>query len=189
MKIGAKIISLLSGEFFLSEGRPNGGDVVVIRTLWTGSLIFLTLMALRAAAAEGCSCFTLAFWKALQDSAKGVEGPTIFGATYAAFYARFVSQWTYIANLYNQIKQAEVAAAGTAYGRKRQKLVLAQWKAAFIEDALTVHMATKQPMKGVVQAWYTDELVRHQFVQHTPDALAKVAQLQKFGVLEQGQLI
>jgi hypothetical protein len=100
-----------------------------------------------------------------------------------------VSQWTYIANLYNQIKQAEVAAAGTAYGRKRQKLVLAQWKAAFIEDALTVHMATKQPMKGVVQAWYKDELVRHQFVQHTPDALAKVAQLQKFGVLEQGQLI
>lgn len=186
MKIGAKFISLVSGEFFLSEGRPNGGDVVVFRTLWTGFLIFITIILLRVAMTDGCSCFTITFWKILQESIKGVEVPTIFGATYAAFYARFVSQWTYIANLYNQIKQAEVAAAGTALGRKKQKLVLAQWKAAFIEDALTVHMATKQPMKGVVQAWYQDELVRRQFHQHTPDALAKVAQLQMFGVLPQG---
>lgn len=191
MKIGAKFINLLSGEFILSEGRPNGGDVVVLRTLWVGSVIFFTLVVLRIwiAPTDGCCCFTHALGEAFKSAITGVETPTIFGATYAAFYARFVSQWTYIANLYNQIKQAEVAAAGTAHGRKQQKLVLAQWKAAFIEDALTVHMASKQPMKGVVQAWYGDQLVRHQFLRHTPDALAKLAQLQKFGVLEKGPII
>ncbi len=31
----------------------------------------------------------------------------IFAAVYFALYARFASQWSYLANLYNKIKEAE----------------------------------------------------------------------------------
>jgi hypothetical protein len=44
-------------------------------------------------------CINLAPW-----------GSAVAGATYLALYDRFKSQWTYLAALYNQIKQAEIEA-------------------------------------------------------------------------------
>lgn len=121
----------------------------------------------------------------------GAETPTILGATYAALYARFTSQWTYIANLYNQIKQAEVEAAGAQRNLpiasppmpSDAAFVMAQWKAGFIEDALAVHMATKPPIKGVIQAWFAVAEAKAAFMAYTPHAAIKVGQLQRFEVL------
>ncbi|VDO51962.1 unnamed protein product [Brugia timori] len=110
------------------------------------------------------------------------EALTIFGATYAALYARFASQWGYIANLYNQIKQSEVDAAGSAQAAapatsisgtavspspSDAALVLAQWKAGFIEDALALHMASKPSIAGVIGAWFKDQYVKDAFMNST----------------------
>lgn len=189
MKIGASVVNFLSGEWMLDRGRPNGGDVVVMRTLWIGILLIIFIAVLRALASlpDGLLPFVRCIGGALKTSLDGGEAPTILGATYAALYTRFTSQWTYIANLYNQIKQAEVEAAdsqGSAPAAPSPAaLVLAQWKAGFIEDALAVHMATKPTMKGVIQAWFAVPEVKAAFMAHTPDAGLKVRQLQRFEVL------
>lgn len=194
MKIGASVINFLSGEWMLNSGRPNGGDVVVMRTLWIGVLLIVLIAVLRAIATlpDGLLPFFMCTGVALKTSLDGAETPTIFGATYAALYARFTSQWTYIANLYNQIKQAEVEAAGSNAGATTSlppaappstAVVIAQWKAGFIEDALAVHMATKPAIKGVIQAWFAVAEVKAAFMAYTPDAALKVRQLQRFEVL------
>ncbi|MGQ3117659.1 MAG: hypothetical protein ACT6RQ_19015 [Hydrogenophaga sp.] len=89
----------------------------------------------------------------------------VFGGVYIAFYARFVSQWTYLANLYNQIKQTEVQ------GVKNEK-ALSQWKAGFIEDALDLHMATKPGTLAIIRAWgfgHESAPVYQAFIAHAHD--------------------
>lgn len=193
MTIGSSVINFLSGEWMLDSGRPNGGDVVVMRTLWIGILLIVFVAFLRALVEfpQATTPFVQCIWAKLKASVDGAEAPTILGATYAALYARFTSQWTYIANLYNQIKQAEVEAAGAQAGVPPSSpaapsdaaLVIAQWKAGFIEDAIAVHMATKSPIKGVIQAWFAVAEVKNAFMADTPDAALKVGQLQRFKVL------
>jgi hypothetical protein len=59
-------------------------------------------------------------------------------------YARFSSQWSYLAGVYNQIKAAECR---TGF----QETVLAQWKAGFIEDAADLHLLRKAMFASINQ--------------------------------------
>lgn len=68
-------------------------------------------------------------------------GGATFGATYAALYTRFSSQWTYLAGLYNQL-MATQAHAPIDNDPERAGIYLA-WEAAFIEDADDLHLSTK----------------------------------------------
>ena len=63
----------------------------------------------------------------------------IFGGVYAALYARFASQWGYLAGVFNQIRQ--MLATWKPGGGNVDHLFL--WQAGFIEDALDLHLATK----------------------------------------------
>lgn len=167
MTLGSKAVSFLSGEWMLGSGRPNGGDVVIFRTVWVGLLLILLMAAIKTSATplpSVCAFVESAWGKAL-EMLRSSEGPVIFGAVYAALYARFASQWTYMANLYNQIKQAEVTMQPATAGQSASVqtspplAALAQWKAGFIEDALAVHMATKPSVAGVIKAWHSDPAV------------------------------
>jgi hypothetical protein len=199
MTIGARTIELLSGEFMLGR-RPNGGEIVVRRTIWIGIILIVAMALIRGGFGDTSSWS--AYGGCVLEAVKGMftsaEAPTIFGATYAALYARFASQWGYIANLYNQIKQAEVEAAGSAGPAtaatstsavtasptpSEAALILAQWKAGFIEDALAVHMAAKPSIAGVIGAWFKDKYVKDAFMSYTPHAAEDVEKLQKFKVL------
>lgn len=182
MTWGSRAISFLSGEWMLSNGRPNGGDVVVFRTLWVGVLLIGVLATIRATSSAPCSTieFIRATWTAALKMLREPEGPLIFGVVYAALYARFASQWAYMANLYNLIKQTEVTAPVPTNGAK----ALSQWKAGFIEDALAVHMATKPTIAGVIRAWYAEPDVKAAFERHTSHHHSKVEWLQEHGVLE-----
>lgn len=149
----ARTIEILSGEFMLEGGRPNGGEVVVGRTIWIGLILIVATALIRGLFGDTSSC--AAYFDCVLVAVKGLftsaEALTIFGVTYAALYARFASQWGYIANLYNQIKQAEVEAAvsapqgalattgAAAASPTPTSAVLAQWKAGFIEDASSAH--------------------------------------------------
>lgn len=86
MKFGASVIDFLSAEWMLEGGRPNGGDVVVLRTLWIGGLLIAFLALLRALAvlSDGMLPLVKGIGAALRTSLNGAETPTIFGATYAA---------------------------------------------------------------------------------------------------------
>jgi hypothetical protein len=82
----------------------------------------------------------------------------ILAAAYAALYARFSAQWSYLADVYNQIKAAECA------GGKPD--ALAEWKAAFMEDAAELHLDNKPVFATVIQVWGKEPGVKEAFVKY-----------------------
>lgn len=86
----------------------------------------------------------------------------LFAAAYAAFYTRFASQWSYLADVYNQIKAAESQ-------RDVNEDRIAEWKAGFIEDANDLHLLRKRMFASIAHAWLGLETVRDCFRRNTPD--------------------
>lgn len=170
------VIDIASGQWILKALKANGGHVVVLRAIWTTfifSIIAMVFVAIFDPKRHGP--ITLAsiycqFW----DISGIVVG--FLGASYLALYARFVSQWQYLAGLYNQIKQAE-AAEGHC------KKAIAEWKAGYLEDAENLHLAAKNNLAPVLRAWTKIPEVEQAFVDNTPggakrfDRLAKTAQI------------
>lgn len=179
MESSKKVVWFLSCEWLLYNGRPNGGGVVVTRSIWVGTLIILMLSLIRGITFHDWIAYIPLNYIYLQGCklVNSPEGPAIYGATYAALYARFVSQWTYIANLYNLIKQVEVAGVKDAQS-------LAEWKAGFIEDALELHLASKPVIKGIIQAWSKDTCVRDAFKKYAPESNSKWRKLQQIAGVE-----
>lgn len=154
------VVKCLSLEFVLTEWRwANGGDVILMRTLAISLEIYITAIALKNLV-DPTRLWTTSF------EAIGTElvetgtymGP-IFAAVYAALYTRFSSQWGYLAGVYNSIKETE---AGGVDDDGKQ--ALAQWKAGFIDDADTLHLASKGSFAGVVLNWARDEEVGAAYV-------------------------
>lgn len=144
-KIISGIVYFCSGEFvfkFLS----NGGTAVVVRTLITG--LFLSIIVYLG--------HCVVYWN-LENPFKVLQGNGwqfcgIFGAAYLSFYSRFVSQWSYLSGLYNQIKEALLGMDfKTADDQKRE--LLYGWMSGFIEDAITLHMETKDIFAVVILNW------------------------------------
>lgn len=89
---------------------------------------------------------------------------TLFGAAYAALYARFASQWGYLADVYNQIKAAEARASQDDTSAAK---IIAEWKAGFIEDAEHLHLATKSQFASIIIAWSKQTGVKEAYEAHT----------------------
>jgi len=158
------IVHWLSGECFLENGlRPNGGTLVLLRTIfvtmWVMSVLLLmkNLIDPTLGSTFSFSCLR----HQLIDLAPWAGA--VFGGVYLALYSRFASQWSYLANIYNQIKLAEVTVSAN------DNLKMAQWKAGFIEDAICLHLAQKPIFVGVVAAWGKQEAVKDAFLTYTPD--------------------
>ncbi len=143
------------------KGRANGGDVILLRSLLT--MLWLYALALGLRNLFDHSRVWTPSWAALlaEISATIQWAGGIFAAVYAALYARFASQWTYLSNVYNQIKATEC----------RENLAeerLAQWKAGFIEDAEELHLAYKALFASVIHAWGREPAVKHEFENNVP---------------------
>src|SRR5438046_3051938 len=63
-------------------------------------------------------------------------GGVLFAGAYTAFYARFASQWSYLAGVYNQIMAAQVRGIPTDPAGQN---AFDAWQAGFIEDAEELH--------------------------------------------------
>jgi hypothetical protein len=71
----------------------------------------------------------------------------VAGVVYTALYARFSAQWSYLANVYHQIKSAIIT--GPNHPSEEQREQLTYWKAAFVEDAQDLHGAHPPTCVGV----------------------------------------
>jgi len=141
----------ISFEFLLTRCNwGNGGDVIVLRSFLCASLL---VIAPCVAHKLGISAA-----KELADDAL-----RLFGLTFAAFYlalsSRFASQWTYLAGVYNQIKAAECRGLAQDTGPQ----ALAEWKAAFAEDALDLHLAYKPMFAMILHQWLGEKAVQEAF--------------------------
>ena len=93
-------VHFFSGEFVL-DYMHNGGSSVVLRALFSGTFISIfVIIAHYVVYVDVVHPFEII-------KHNGWQFCGIYAAAYAAFYARFVSQWTYLSNLYNQIKNSE----------------------------------------------------------------------------------
>jgi hypothetical protein len=140
----------LTGEWMFWCGRPNGGGVIFFRSVWISVILYVIGLALRSFFKAGCATRGCNLdWCALLDDDHAETVPwlgAIFAAVWAALYARFSSQWSYLAGVYNTLRQTLVGLKDLDHlrtvsdGRANQ---LDLWRAGFVEDALDVHLATK----------------------------------------------
>mgnify|MGYP000396777081 CR=1 FL=1 len=161
--IWAFVIDLFTLEWILAKDYlPNGGAVIALRAIFISVITFCgvcIILTLKAPAR---------YWNltwheiVVQAVIKLPWFGIIFGFVYAALYARFAAQWTYLANLYNQIKQAET-------NQKINKKALAEWKAAFVVDADNLHLLTKPLFASVVKYWARDKELRRNLKTFSPD--------------------
>jgi hypothetical protein len=145
-----RFLEWASGEWILTRlRRGNGGDVILLRSILIALLIYIPAKFL------------------LEDPKPNITWfGAVFAGTYAALYARFSQQWQYMASLYNSIKTAEVR---TAKEDRNENLrdKIAQWKAGFIEDAETLHLAMKPAIASIICIWGKDDRVKHWFDTYT----------------------
>lgn len=185
-----RMLWLASAEFvFRARGLANGSGVIVFRSLWVATWV-TTLMASialsiapwLAAGAAGSSPLSSSghdsalFWI---NSIIAWFG-AVFGFTYAGLYARFASQWTYLADLYNSIKRAQLDVALSATNEPFAAGVVAavaDMKHGFVEDAVLLHLACKQSFCVAVACWLQDPAVKQAIVNECTDGLVTYARL------------
>ncbi|MCF1814683.1 MULTISPECIES: hypothetical protein [Mycobacterium avium complex (MAC)] len=153
---------MISGEWMFWRGRPNGGTVILGRSLQVALLLYLIALWLRSfiTAAWPWSFDLGALWR------NGVETipwlGAIFGAVYAALYARFSAQWSYLAGFANQLMQ-------TRSSTPELTSSITTWEAAFVEDAVNLHLATKPMFSVLVWLLLADSEVADKFKAYTVD--------------------
>lgn len=140
-KLLSNLLYLLSGEWLLRH-RANSGGVIIARAAIVSTLTFLLAIGVLSwLEPHSRLVFSkVVFAKLVREHL--VWFGAIFGGAYAALYSRFSSQWQYLADLYNQLMQAEDARPrATLKGAERERRVL--WWHAFIADAKDLHLALK----------------------------------------------
>ena len=175
MSIWSKLVTLFSFEWVLTKfRRPNGGDVILLRALLIALLVYLSAIGVKnfLDPERGLSFDGGEFRKQIGETLHWLGA--VMGSIYAALYTRFASQWRYLANLYNKIKETE-AKNGDAVSKD----VIASWKAGFLEDAEDLHLATKQLFVSVIHAWGKDKNVEKAFVENTPGGQTRFNALMK----------
>jgi hypothetical protein len=163
-RIGCWILSLIDGEFLLRL-MPNSGGVVVARSAWLAGVLLLLYIGVSTRLQPDATWSFSAESLRLQLAENLRLGGAIFAAAYAALYARFASQWLYLAGLYNQIMATQVREGAKLDDVGQKKLAL--WKAGFIEDAVAVHLATKPMYAAVIVGMLEDSVVRAAYVSST----------------------
>ena len=169
MAVWSKLVTFLSFEWILTKyRRPNGGDIILIRALLITLLLYLSAIGVKSYLdPERVLVFDSDELRKLVSSTLHWFG-ALLGSIYAALYTRFASQWRYLANLYNKIKETEAK-----YGDAMNKEAIALWKAGFLEDAGDLHLAKKQLFVSVLNAWGKDKKVENAFVTYSPGGKAR----------------
>jgi hypothetical protein len=149
------VVNLVLHEWLLTQLRfGNGGDIILVRSVLVATQVYALVLAAKICVDPNSSCDLQGHTLRASLIATGAWYGPIFAGIYASLYARYASQWTYLANVYNRIKETEARAPAAALGTA----ALAQWKAGFIEDADDLHLATKPLFAGVIRAWAEPEV-------------------------------
>jgi hypothetical protein len=159
-----RIAGLISGEWLLKR-RANGGTVILARAVIASVGLYVIAIGISELFRPTAS------WAPSWQRFQTVVHETIpwfgavFAAVYAGLYARFASQWAYLAGLYNQVMEFRIEFEQDE--AKCEKL-LAAWKAAFIEDAEDLHLVTKPAFALAIRNMLKDKPVGDMYVEHCP---------------------
>ena len=157
------LIEYLSGEWMLTKlGKANGGTIIFLRSLQVAVTLFIVALIM-VNLFNPSRGWRFSFEELQIQVIDRISWfGALFAAAYAALYARFSSQWLYLANIYNSIKRTEIS---VGYARLDK---MAEWKAGFMEDAEHLHMAKKRNFAPIINVWGKDPLVKKKYILHTP---------------------
>ena len=151
-----RLMSLLTAEFLL-RFMPNGGKAVLLRSLLISTYIYLLAIGTKSFTAD-CSIFSFSLSQLLSEINSTIPwAGAIFGGVYIALYSRFSSQWSYLADLYNQ----QISAALFLTREELNGDNFAIWQAAFIEDAVCMHLAKKPGFSNAILGMLKEEKTRN----------------------------
>jgi len=151
------IFEVVSGEFILRY-MQNGGKAILMRAIFVSLLIFSIAILLKSYASGGV-VFTFSPQHFRGDANAHFSWfGAIFGGVYVALYTRFTAQWSYLSALYNQQMCALVTTSIEKANSDRASWV--KWKAAFVEDAIDMHLYTKRGISNVVHEYLQDPEVK-----------------------------
>lgn len=160
-KIWRVFVLLISSEWILTKyDIPNGGAVIFFRSLLSSVFIFLLVLVFLNVVDPSRTWEFSLYELRTQIVSKFTWFGAIFAAMYTGLYARYSSQWSYLANLYNSIKQTEAISTNAK--------VLAQWKAGFLEDADNLHIACKGTFVSTIKVWGELDDVKEELLKNTP---------------------
>lgn len=167
------IWQIISGEIVLNR-RPNGGGVVLLRSIWVATLTFALIFCFRELLHPRSTWnFSTAELKKGLFKTLPWYG-AIFAGIYTSLYSRFSSQYAYLSELYNQIMSTQIS-CGAPSGNQFD--LIAAWKAGFIEDAEDLHLATKRVFATAILNMMSDRRVRSMYVTHTHGKRRRFARL------------
>lgn len=155
-------LKLCTAEFML-DIKPNSGAVIMLRSLWTSTVIMSLAIGGNSLLDHGFS------WGVHPDVlVNGFQAhPTWFGlvfaAVYTAFYSRFSAQWKYLADLYNMQKAAFLKLTSTERADQATMRNLVSWKVGFVADAQELHLFSKELFGQVVIDYLSDSDVAAEF--------------------------
>ena len=155
-----KTSELLSAEWLL-YWMPNGGGAVFYRSLFITVITYSVAIGILSSTGENSS-FSFSWNQLLVEIHQTVPWiGAIFSGAYIALYARFSSQWSYLTDLYNQQMAVALTLEESHFeGGSIKSESYARWQAAFVEDAICMHLATKQGISNLIYDLLNDENVR-----------------------------
>lgn len=167
------IFNFLSAEFILSN-RPNGGDVIFIRsTIITVEISFLALLMVNANQLAVEMLMELPIYLDF-ISERTVWIGAIFVVCYTALYSRSSAQVSYISDLYNRIMEISVCTPSGYIDHENFNIL----KAGFVEDAITLHLARKDIFAPTVLNFLKDSEVRTMLLSSSPFSSKTICQLE-----------
>jgi hypothetical protein len=153
------IVSVLSGEWILNwtPYTANGGTVVATRAAWLTFWIFGAAFLLKTSLAEG-KTLDFDLRQGAADFAEIIPWlGAVFAGVYVALYTRFASQWNYLAALYNQIVEAQLAMPSDNVDDRQS--ALAAWKAGLHNLAVKL-TGTRCGREGAGSSSYRSSVVK-----------------------------
>lgn len=156
-----KFSDFISGELVLNF-MPNGGVAILLRTIWISSLLYLSAIAIKSYCSGGVflSLSLIQFKEVVSETLPWLGA--ILGGVYAALYTRFASQWAYIADLYNQ----QMSQAASLTKEQIDGPNYRGWQAAFVEDAICMHLATKDGFRNAISEMLQKDAIRTLLLEH-----------------------
>jgi hypothetical protein len=155
-------------------GHPNGGTVILFRTLQISLLMYLTALWLRSVF-DAKWPWHFAPSELWHDGAATVPWlGAIYLAVYAALYTRFANHMNYLSNTYNLLMQTQASIENPNDNKKIQN-----WKVALVEDAEDMHVATKRMFSVLCLYILNDPTLGPLFEANTADGTERREKLQK----------
>jgi len=154
-----RITNFMSAEWIL-KAVPNSGAVVFVRSIFISVVLYLPAIGAFSLLAPDS---TLSLdWSELRRLTHDhfVWVGALMGVIYTSLYARFSSQWQYLASLYNQIKELECQFPIESLNDTNQRRARAEWAHAFISDAIELHLATKDTFSTAIREMLNDYQIR-----------------------------